>query len=33
VNTIEIRAGLLPGDKVILSDMRAYDNTSRINLK
>jgi len=33
VNTIEILGGLMPGDKIILSDMSAYDNVSRINLK
>ena len=33
VNTIEILGGLMPGDKVIVSDMSAYDHVSRINVK
>lgn len=32
VNTIEIKDGLKVGDKVILSDMSAYDNYDRIKL-
>jgi HlyD family secretion protein len=32
VNTIEIRDGLMPGDKVILSDMSQYDAYDRIRL-
>ena len=32
VNTIEVRDGLKVGDKVILSDMSAYDNYDRIKL-
>jgi len=32
VNTIEIKEGLKVGDKVILSDMSAYDNNDRIKL-
>jgi len=32
VNTIEIIAGLKPGDKVILSDMSNWDNTDRVRL-
>ena len=32
VNTIEIVSGLNPGDKVILSDMSAYDNQKRLRL-
>jgi hypothetical protein len=32
VNTIEILAGLQPGDKIILSDMSYYDNVDRIRL-
>jgi HlyD family secretion protein len=32
VNTIEIRGGLNVGDRVILSDMSAYDNYDRIKL-
>jgi HlyD family secretion protein len=32
VNTIEIKAGLNVGDRVILSDMSAYDNYDRIKL-
>jgi len=33
VNTIEVRSGLQVGDKVILSDMKAYDNVDRVTLK
>jgi GWxTD domain-containing protein len=33
VNQIEIVTGLVPGDKVILSDMSAYANYDRIELK
>jgi len=32
VNTIEIREGLMPGDRVILSDMSQYDAYDRIRL-
>lgn len=32
VNTIEILAGLQPGDKIILSDLSDYDNVDRIRL-
>ncbi|MDP2136211.1 MAG: HlyD family efflux transporter periplasmic adaptor subunit [Candidatus Didemnitutus sp.] len=32
VNTIEIRAGLQPGDRVILSDMSQWDSNERIRL-
>ena len=33
VNNIEIKSGLNVGDKVILSDMSAYDNYDRIKLE
>ena len=33
VNQIEIISGLVPGDKVILSDMTPYDRYNRIQLK
>ena len=33
VSTIEIKEGLQPGDQVILSDMSAYDQFDRIQLK
>jgi len=33
VNVIEIRSGLQPGDKVILSDTAAFNGHDRINLK
>jgi multidrug efflux pump subunit AcrA (membrane-fusion protein) len=33
VNTVEILKGLNVGDKVILSDMSAYDNNDRVQLK
>jgi HlyD family secretion protein len=32
VNTIEVRKGLNVGDRVILSDMSAWDNYDRIKL-
>jgi multidrug efflux pump subunit AcrA (membrane-fusion protein) len=32
-NTIEIREGLRPGDRVILSDIRAFEGQSRIHLQ
>jgi HlyD family secretion protein len=32
VNTIEVKEGLKVGDRVILSDMSAYDNYDRIKL-
>jgi HlyD family secretion protein len=32
VNTIEIREGLQPGDRVILSDMSSYDQFDRVRL-
>ena len=32
VNTIEVKDGLKVGDKVILSDMSAYDSYDRIRL-
>jgi multidrug efflux pump subunit AcrA (membrane-fusion protein) len=32
VNTIEVKDGLKVGDRVILSDMSAYDNYDRIKL-
>ncbi len=32
VNTIEIVAGLQPGDRVILSDMSNWDSTDRVRL-
>ena len=32
VNTIQVKEGLQVGDKVILSDMSAYDNSDRIRL-
>jgi HlyD family secretion protein len=32
VNTIEVRAGLNVGDRIILSDMSAWDNYERIRL-
>jgi HlyD family secretion protein len=32
VNTIEVKDGLQVGDKVILSDMSAYDGYDRIRL-
>ena len=33
VNTVEILAGLQPGDRVILSDMSQYDTFDRVRLK
>jgi HlyD family secretion protein len=33
VNTVEIVKGLQIGDKVILSDMSAWDNYDRVQLK
>jgi hypothetical protein len=33
VNTVEIRKGLQVGDTVILSDMSAWDNFDRVQLK
>jgi HlyD family secretion protein len=33
VNTVEVKQGLQVGDKVILSDMSAWDNYDRIRLK
>jgi HlyD family secretion protein len=33
VNSIEVRAGLQPGDRVILSDMSAWDSVDRVRLK
>jgi HlyD family secretion protein len=33
VNTIVVTQGLAVGDKVIISDMSAYDNTNRVRLK
>lgn len=33
VNTVEILGGLMPGDKVILSDMSQYDAFDRVRLK
>ncbi|HWD00298.1 MAG TPA: M56 family metallopeptidase [Candidatus Sulfopaludibacter sp.] len=33
VNLIEVKSGLQPGDKVILSDMKSYDGADRIALK
>lgn len=33
VNTIQIKSGLQPGDKIILSDMSAYDKYDRVTLK
>ena len=33
VNTVQIRSGLQPGDKIILSDMSAYDKYDRVTLK
>jgi HlyD family secretion protein len=32
VSTIEVKDGLKVGDRVILSDMSAYDNYDRIKL-
>ena len=33
VNVIEIRGGLQPGDRIILSDMSAYDGVDRVTLR
>jgi multidrug efflux pump subunit AcrA (membrane-fusion protein) len=33
VNRIEIKSGLQPGDKVIISDMAKYDDVSVIALR
>lgn len=33
VNTVEVLAGLQPGDSVIISDMSTWDNVSRVRLK
>ena len=33
VNTVEVVSGLQPGDKVILSDMSAWDAFDRVRLK
>ncbi|HEX6966669.1 MAG TPA: HlyD family efflux transporter periplasmic adaptor subunit [Gemmatimonadaceae bacterium] len=33
VNTIEIKDGLKPGDRVIISDMSQWDNQNRVRLK
>jgi HlyD family secretion protein len=33
VNTIEIVDGLRPGDRVVLSDMSAWDGFERVRLK
>jgi len=33
VNTIEVLSGLQPADKVILSDMSAWDSFNRIRLE
>ena len=33
VNSIEVRSGLQPGDRVILSDMSAWDKVDRVRLK
>jgi hypothetical protein len=33
VNTIVVDGGLAVGDSVIISDMSAWDNTSRVRLK
>jgi HlyD family secretion protein len=33
VNTIQVMQGLSVGDKVIISDMSAYDNTNKVRLK
>jgi HlyD family secretion protein len=32
-NTVEVRAGLTPGDQVILSDMSAWDAVDRVRIK
>lgn len=33
VNTIEIKGGLKPGDRVIISDMSQWDNQNRVRIK
>jgi HlyD family secretion protein len=33
VNTVEVRKGLNVGDSVILSDMSAWDNYDRVELR
>jgi multidrug efflux pump subunit AcrA (membrane-fusion protein) len=33
VNTIQIKSGLQPGDKIIVSDMSTYDKYDRVTLK
>jgi multidrug resistance efflux pump len=33
VNSVEIKSGLQPGDKVILSDMSQYENADRVRIK
>jgi hypothetical protein len=33
VNTIQVMNGLGVGEKVIISDMSAYDNTNKVRLK
>jgi len=33
VNVIEIRSGLQPGDRVIVSDMSAYKGVDRVTLR
>ena len=33
VNSVEVRSGLQPGDRVILSDMSAWDKVDRVRLK
>ena len=33
VSTIEVKQGLRPGDRVILSDMSSYDGQDRIKLR
>jgi hypothetical protein len=33
VEKIEVREGLQPGDRVILSDMSAYDQFDRLKVK
>ena len=32
VNHIEVMAGLAPGEKVIISDMSAHDNVSKVRI-
>jgi HlyD family secretion protein len=33
VNTIQIKSGLQPGDKIIVSDMSTYDKYDRVKVK